>query len=1184
MMAQRNDGYTEEIMTTQPLTLIGRRYQVIAELGTGGMGTVYRVQDRLTGHIVALKQMLVRADQRRPSTPADSAVLAQEFKILGSLRHPHIISVLDYGFDGGGQPFYTMTLLDGVQNFVEVAQRRDLDAQIDLLLQILQALAYLHRRGILHRDLKPANVLIDADGQVKVVDFGLAVVVDQVSAPAGTLDYMAPEVLNGQRATIQSDLYAVGVMAYELFAGRRPFNTGNFLALMYKAFSEPPDFGALPISPALVAVIEKLLTPVVADRYASAEAVIGAFAQATGHSLSPETQATRESFLQAAQFVGRQAELALLNDALKCAAESAGSAWLIGGESGVGKSRLLDELQTQALLRGALVIRCGAVAEGGTPYQIWREAIRRLVLQTELTHYEASVLKPIVPDIGRLLERAVSDPPPVDAQSLQTRLWAVIKRLFDQKQLTVLLLEDLQWADESLSLLTRLLELASRAPLLIVGAYRDDERPALPTEFPGAQSIKLARFSTDSIAQLSQSMLGEAGHSSNVLGLLERETEGNVYFIVEVLRTLAEEAGGLANIGRETLPSSVFAGGMRTVMQRRVARTPESARPLLTVAAIVGRELDLKILHHVAPALDLDSWLQQVANLIDVQDNRYRFAHDKLREAILIDLEANERREIHKTIAQAIELVYPAVPEQYARLAYHWGQVGDAPKTVYHATLAGRQALRSGSYRQAIEFFEQALALAAHVPLNAQQLGELYSQIGDAQWGQTAMSQSRQSHLHALELLGFPVPGRPRQLMAGSLRALAGHLWGRIAKHRTAAVKAVRAVNMEALLIAAKSFDQIAQGTYHDANMTLGMYCILNGIDAAERAGDSPPAVQFQVRHYSTLGIGMGDLALHRIARAYYGLAESRLPVADDPETTAWFKFAYGMYEAGRGQWDACNQLIGDSLAQSKATGNVRRWLQASEFNAYILILQSRFAEAGEALEAPGQIALHEGHIQSIGRFHIGKTHLLLMLGKTQEARAQYFEHEAAIAESLDMSGQVISKIAAAGNLTILHLRDEEWDAALRSAETLNQLFDSAQTLSFMLASEASASIALYLTLWEKHGKASYSPLVQGLFKQFHRKYTRLYNIGEPVEYAYQCWYAWLRGDDRRARTVGTLAIQAARTYKMPYYEATAHYHLGRFMTADDPDRATHLNAAAEIFEAIGAAYDAERVREVIQK
>lgn len=205
---------------TPSLQALGRRYDILAQIGQGGMGRVFRAYDRLTQTEVALKQVLwptlPSSSQRlgepirlarsiaaasqlmspatsptyAPPPPSDTArpasvnpalgrwaLLAEEFRTLATLRHPHVVSVLDYGFDACGQPFYTMELLRSAQPIVQWAAARSLSEKAELLLQLLDALAYLHRRGILHRDLSANNVLIvSADGEavVKVVDFGLA--------------------------------------------------------------------------------------------------------------------------------------------------------------------------------------------------------------------------------------------------------------------------------------------------------------------------------------------------------------------------------------------------------------------------------------------------------------------------------------------------------------------------------------------------------------------------------------------------------------------------------------------------------------------------------------------------------------------------------------------------------------------------------------------------------------------------------------------------------------------------------------------------------------------------------------------------------------------------------------------------------------------------------------------------
>jgi serine/threonine protein kinase len=174
--------------------------------------------------------------------------LAREFHLLASLRHPNIISVLDYGFDDERSPYFTMELLEGAETILTAGARRPFEGRIDLLSQMLQALAYLHRRGVIHRDLKPGNVMVVGD-QVKVLDFGVSTVragrPERGSFIVGTLAYMAPELLLGAQANEASDLYAVGVIAYELFAGRHPFDLTNLFRLRDDVMHKAPDLSTL---------------------------------------------------------------------------------------------------------------------------------------------------------------------------------------------------------------------------------------------------------------------------------------------------------------------------------------------------------------------------------------------------------------------------------------------------------------------------------------------------------------------------------------------------------------------------------------------------------------------------------------------------------------------------------------------------------------------------------------------------------------------------------------------------------------------------------------------------------------------------------------------------------------------------------------------------------------------------
>ncbi|MEE9615450.1 MAG: serine/threonine-protein kinase, partial [Anaerolineae bacterium] len=329
---------------------IANRYQLHESLGHGAMGIVHRATDRLTGNVVALKQITLAAEKLEfasrgtdDSTESLRIALVTEFQTLASLRHPHIISVLDYGFDERRQPYFTMDYLPGAQTILEAGEGKSTAEKVELLLQTLEALTYLHRRGILHRDVKPANVLV-ADGRLRLLDFGLSAAVEEARERIGTPIYMAPEVIQKGDASEVSDLYTVGVLAYQLFAGQLPFRDS------WAVLTREADSQALMVEDLLAQVVIRLLSKSPAERYPDAQSAIAALRKAAGAPPQPEDPTIRDSFLQAARFVGRDTELTQLTDALAEADAGRGSAWLVGGESGVGKTRLLEELRIRALV------------------------------------------------------------------------------------------------------------------------------------------------------------------------------------------------------------------------------------------------------------------------------------------------------------------------------------------------------------------------------------------------------------------------------------------------------------------------------------------------------------------------------------------------------------------------------------------------------------------------------------------------------------------------------------------------------------------------------------------------------------------------------------------------------------------------------------------------------------------
>ena len=223
-----------------PGTLLAGRYRIVARLGRGGMGEVYRADDLTLGQPVALKFLPEAAD-------ADEEMLARfrnEVRLARRVSHPNVCRVYDIG-DASGRHFLSMEYVDGedLSSLLRRIGRLPADKAIEVASRVCAGLAAAHAKGVLHRDLKPANVMLDSRGQVLITDFGLAALADEVpkgDAASGTPAYMAPEQLEGREVTVQSDIYALGLVLYEIFTGRRAFE-GRTLAEVTRSRSDPPS-------------------------------------------------------------------------------------------------------------------------------------------------------------------------------------------------------------------------------------------------------------------------------------------------------------------------------------------------------------------------------------------------------------------------------------------------------------------------------------------------------------------------------------------------------------------------------------------------------------------------------------------------------------------------------------------------------------------------------------------------------------------------------------------------------------------------------------------------------------------------------------------------------------------------------------------------------------------------------
>ncbi|GGS90310.1 Stk1 family PASTA domain-containing Ser/Thr kinase [Streptomyces griseoviridis] len=261
---------------------LGGRYELGPVLGRGGMAEVYHAHDTRLGRQVAVKTL--RADMARD--PSFQARFRREAQSAASLNHPAIVAVYDTGedyIDGVSIPYIVMEYVDGstLRELLHSGRKLLPERTLEMTIGILQALEYSHRAGIVHRDIKPANVMLTRNGQVKVMDFGIAramgdagMTMTQTAAVIGTAQYLSPEQAKGEQVDARSDLYSTGCLLYELLTVRPPFVGDSPVAVAYQHVREepqPPSVFDPEITPEMDAIVLKALVKDPNYRYQSAD-------------------------------------------------------------------------------------------------------------------------------------------------------------------------------------------------------------------------------------------------------------------------------------------------------------------------------------------------------------------------------------------------------------------------------------------------------------------------------------------------------------------------------------------------------------------------------------------------------------------------------------------------------------------------------------------------------------------------------------------------------------------------------------------------------------------------------------------------------------------------------------------------------------------------------------------------
>ncbi len=694
------------------------------------------------GHTAIRKELLGPDAHRR---------LRHELAMLERLREVQgLAQLLD-------EPRYpgSIVLADGGASLTGVAKPLAVDALVGLALGLAQAVAGMHRRGVMHQDISPANIVLSPGGAPCLVDFALASSLAEIR-PAfthhteivGTLAYLAPEQTGrtGRSVDERADLYALGATLYELATGEPPFGSGDPLRLTHDHLARMPvpPTEVNPAVPApLSAIVMHLLEKEPDNRYQTAEGVAHDLEQA--RAAAPVHIGERDfplRLLPPSRLVGREDEVAELETAFAETLAGRCRGVLIGGPPGVGKTALVDQVRPVVTGGDGWYVagkfdQYRRALEFDAVYQAFR-ALGRLLLaepEDELADVRDRILKAIgsnaglvtatSPEFAALLAVPPDPGDPLTAQIRAQRTGVqMLQAIASRKRPVVLFLDDLQWAGRTaLGFVDLVLGEEPVEGLLLVGTYREDDRAAMDAthplagplsrwrEQPGVRHLELHNLTARGVETMVAEMLRvDTATAAGLVEVVEPYTSGNPYETAELLNALRRDgvltaaAGGWrwdAQAVRAHLGRSEVAG----LPAARVEALPERSRAMVEAMACLGGRAEVAVLqvatgepagvveHDLAAALD--------DGLLVVEPGAHeamRFRHDRIREVILDGLDPLRRRDLRLAVARRLA----AVPELFAVAAEQYLSVADAVDD-------------PGERRQAVGLLRQGAGQAAMV-------------------------------------------------------------------------------------------------------------------------------------------------------------------------------------------------------------------------------------------------------------------------------------------------------------------------------------------------------------------------------------------------------------------------------------------------------------------------------------
>jgi serine/threonine protein kinase/predicted ATPase/energy-coupling factor transporter ATP-binding protein EcfA2 len=746
-------------------------YELVQQLGRGGMGVVYKAIETQLGRHVALK--FLPSEYAR--NPDRLERFLREARTASALNHPHICTIHSLG-EHEGRPYIVMEYVDGRTLRAMLAERPSIEQIVEWMTQAAQALSAAHEAGVVHRDIKPDNIMVRADGYVKVLDFGLARKLPtlvgesgeaEVTAPGallGTVAYMSPEQTRGAAAEGASDIFSLGIVACQLATREHPFDEGAPLATLTAIATSPivPPCRVNPEIPGVLSdLIESMLHKDPRLRPTAAEVVARlASLSSGGGAASVRKPARRRS-----QIIHRERELETLRRSLAEAEAGHGSFVCISGEPGIGKTTLVHDFlgEIPDLYPHCLVARgnCSERLAAAEAYLPGIDALENMV-RRERQGAAARALKTVAPTWYAQIAPAIHETgsnadDAVRATSPKAVLREFVRFLQEAARLgpIILFLDDVHWADPStVDLLAHLGRHCEGLRLLVVLTYRPTEMLLGPHPFWGVKLELQSRgvctevspplLERDEVARYIDLAFPGHGFPAEFAGVIHARTEGNPLFMADVLRYLRERVaiveqdgswslvGELAELTQE-LPESV-----RGMIERKLDRLSESDRRLLAAAAVQGAEFDsLTVAEAIAwpqsQAEDRLNELQRVHGIVrqvwmqDVPTGgltiRYAFVHILYQQSLYKQLLPTRRVALSLNLARAMEAHFGADnPAIAAELACLYESGRNRFQAARHLWLASLNAGRMRAYGEAAILARRGIKMLEGVPASPERV------------------------------------------------------------------------------------------------------------------------------------------------------------------------------------------------------------------------------------------------------------------------------------------------------------------------------------------------------------------------------------------------------------------------------------------------------------------------------